>query len=100
MADFCNKCSEWMFGPNKVDIDLVDMYNKSLKNKPNYNPEKNIGFIIQGFICEGCGATAIAKINDKMHIYIPIDEELKEYEWKEYETLNPAQNFKTKFGRK
>ncbi len=97
MADFCNKCGAWMFGPNHVDIDLIEMFNKGLKDKPNYNPETHVGFLMDGFLCEGCGCNAIAKINDKLHIHIPVDNTFEKWEWIDYETFNPDKKFKDKF---
>ena len=50
MADFCNKCSEEMFGDNlPVDIDVYEL----AKTIPNghYMP----------VICEGCGMLSISK---------------------------------------
>jgi len=97
MSDFCNKCGEWMFDRSHIDIDFIEMYNKGLKNKPNYDPKNHQGFIIDGFICEGCGCNAIAKINDRLHIHIPIDNTFENYEWVEYDSFNPGENFKKKF---
>lgn len=53
MADFCNKCTEEMFGDNlPADIDVYDLA-KGLP-KGHYMP----------VICEGCGMLAISKTAD------------------------------------
>jgi hypothetical protein len=56
MAEFCNKCSNEMFGNDvKADINVPEIFEKLEE-----------GYMEDGFICEGCGMVLIAKIGNQM----------------------------------
>lgn len=79
MADFCTKCSQKMFGDDRLpDIDVQKEFD-----------ELEEGFCSSGFICEGCGLIAISKTEGKLKVMrIQLDEngENKENnEWEDYE---------------
>jgi hypothetical protein len=58
MADFCTRCSYDLFGNEiKPDIDVALEFSKLTD-----------GYCVEGFICEGCGLSTIAKINGDLRV--------------------------------
>lgn len=66
MADFCNKCTERMFGEN-VEPD-IDVYKIGENLEPGY---------FQVVLCEGCGLKIISK-NELGYIKVGGDGEMNE----------------------
>jgi hypothetical protein len=76
MADFCNKCAEEHFGEVDPDIDVMKIYE-----------ELEPGFSSSGYLCEGCGLIAVARMEDNTLkvMRIPLDEnEETLVKWEEY----------------
>lgn len=68
MAEFCNKCTEELFGEDATpDIDVYGIFRDL---EPMYYRT--------GFICEGCGLTAIEKTDDS-ELKVMIDNEWVDY---------------------
>jgi hypothetical protein len=79
MAEFCNKCTEKMWGTEiPPDINVYEVFE-------TLEP----GYVSSGYICEGCGLVAIAKNEEgKLQVMrIRHDKETGEQvtsEWEEY----------------
>jgi len=68
MSNLCKKCAEAL--NKEKDFDVEKLYDLLIKDKPNYNVEKNIGFTVYFEPCTNCKIEAVTKINDKLHVRI------------------------------
>jgi hypothetical protein len=76
MADFCNICSEEMFGDVKPEIDVYEILQE-------LGPEEGMAVL-----CEGCGMSLIGKSPEgKPILYFDFNEDIdtREYTIKEWE---------------
>lgn len=74
MADFCTHCYNEMFPPGEPDIDVNKIFEGLKEDMMSY-----------GHLCEGCGLTAIGRINGKLQVaYCQDLVEDTEIPWKDY----------------